>query len=176
MSTSRRFVVSDLPALIAEGRRLIAAATPGPVRAGRSDMISYGADDDRPYKNIYVGAATARRARNDVPDDLAKVWGVNCIEVWGQVLDTLREVYGRDMPYNQTPCELIADLVPAQDDEAPLRAAAREALDVLTRLADSAAYWSDYDVPVGLVADVDAAKARLAGVLAVRSAKGGHDV
>jgi hypothetical protein len=45
-----------------------------------------------------------------------------------------------------------------------LRAAAREALDVLTRLADSAAYWSDYDVPVGLVADVDAAKARLAGV------------
>jgi hypothetical protein len=46
-----------------------------------------------------------------------------------------------------------------------LRAAAREALDVLTRLADSAAYWSDYDVPVGLVADVDAAKARLAGVL-----------
>ena len=46
-----------------------------------------------------------------------------------------------------------------------LRAAAREALDVLTRLADSAAYWSDYDVPVGLVAEVDAAKARLAGVL-----------
>lgn len=67
------------PPLIAEGRRLIAAATPGPVRAGRSDMISYGADDDRPYKNIYVGAATARRARNDVPDDLAKVWGVNCV-------------------------------------------------------------------------------------------------
>lgn len=70
---------ADIPALIAEGRRLIAAATPGPVRAGRSDMISYGADDDRPYKNIYVGAATASRARNDVPDDLAKVWGVNCI-------------------------------------------------------------------------------------------------
>ena len=46
-----------------------------------------------------------------------------------------------------------------------LRAAAREAIDVLTRLADSAAYWSDYDVPVGLVAEVDAAKARLAGVL-----------
>lgn len=68
-----------IPAIIAEGRRLIAEATPGPVRAGRSDMISYGADDDRPYKNIYVGAATARRARNDVPDDLAKVWGVNCI-------------------------------------------------------------------------------------------------
>ena len=48
---------------------------------------------------------------------------------------------------------------------AALRAAATEALNVLTRLADSAAYWSDYGVPVGLVAEVDAAKARLAGVL-----------
>ena len=46
-----------------------------------------------------------------------------------------------------------------------LRAAATEALAVLTRLADSDAYWSDYGVPVGLVAEVDAAKARLAGVL-----------
>lgn len=52
-----------------------------------------------------------------------------------------------------------------QKREAPLRAAAREALNVLTRLADSAAYWSDYDVPVGLVAEIDAAKARLAGAL-----------
>ena len=52
-----------------------------------------------------------------------------------------------------------------QKREAPLRAAAREAIDVLTRLADSAAYWSDYDVPVGIVAEVDAAKARLAGAL-----------
>ena len=86
-------------------------------------------------------------------------------EVWGQVLDTLREVYGRDMPYNQTPCELIADLVPAQDDEAPLRAAATEALDVLTRLADSAYQWAGRDVPPGLVAEIDSAKARLAGVL-----------
>lgn len=47
-----------------------------------------------------------------------------------------------------------------------LRAAAREALDVLTRLADSAAYWSEYDVPVGIVAEIDEAKARLAGALA----------
>ena len=46
-----------------------------------------------------------------------------------------------------------------------LRSAATEALAVLTRLADSAAYWSDYDVPVGLVAEIDAAKARLAGAL-----------
>ena len=99
----------------------------------------------------------------DCDDESAEERGRD--EVWSQVLDTLREVYGRDMPYNHTPCELIADLVPAQDDDAPLRAAAREALDVLTRLADSAAYWSDYDVPVGLVADVDAAKARLAGAL-----------
>ena len=46
-----------------------------------------------------------------------------------------------------------------------ITAAAREALAVLTRLADSAAYWSDYDVPVGIVAEVDEAKARLAEVL-----------
>jgi len=46
-----------------------------------------------------------------------------------------------------------------------LRAAATEALAVLTRLADSAAYWADYDVPVGLISEVDEAKARLAGAL-----------
>jgi len=46
-----------------------------------------------------------------------------------------------------------------------LRAAAREALDVLTRLADSAHRWAGRDVPVGLVSEIDAAKARLAGVL-----------
>ncbi len=46
-----------------------------------------------------------------------------------------------------------------------LEPAAREALAVLTRLADSAAYWSDYDVPVGIVPEIDAAKARLAGAL-----------
>ena len=54
---------------------------------------------------------------------------------------------------------------PAGAENERLRAAATEALDVLTRLADSAAYWSDYDVPVGIVAEIDAAKARLAGVL-----------
>ena len=42
---------------------------------------------------------------------------------------------------------------------------APEALAVLTRLADSAAYWSEYDVPLGIVSEIDAAKARLAGVL-----------
>lgn len=46
-----------------------------------------------------------------------------------------------------------------------LRAAATYALAVLTRLADSAAYWSDYDVPIGLIAEIDEAKARLAGAL-----------
>lgn len=48
---------------------------------------------------------------------------------------------------------------------AHLRAAATYALAVLTRLADSAAYWSEYDVPVGIVAEIDEAKARLAGAL-----------
>ena len=68
---------------------------------------------------------------------------------------------------------VIADAIPetafeiadATSGIAALRAAATEALAVLTRLADSAAYWSDYDVPVGIVAEIDAAKARLAGVL-----------
>jgi hypothetical protein len=49
----------------------------------------------------------------------------------------------------------------------PLRAAATLALAVLTRLADSAAYWSEYGVPVGIVSEIDEAKARLAGVLNV---------
>lgn len=69
---------------------------------------------------------------------------------------------------------LLAVAEAADKREATLRAAAREAIDVLTRLADSAAYWSDYDVPVGLVADVDAAKARLAGVLAMVAAPEGE--
>ena len=46
-----------------------------------------------------------------------------------------------------------------------LRAAATEALAVLTRLADSAYQWAGRDVPPGLVSEIDAAKARLAGVL-----------
>jgi len=63
-------------------------------------------------------------------------------------------------------CVYVAcDCTEQQKREAPLRAAAIEALAVLTRLADSAAYWSDYDVPVGIVSDIDSAKARLAGVL-----------
>jgi hypothetical protein len=46
-----------------------------------------------------------------------------------------------------------------------LRAAAREALDALTRLADSASEWQVYALPAGIVSEVDSAKARLAGVL-----------
>lgn len=49
--------------------------------------------------------------------------------------------------------------------EAQLLAASRNALTVLTDLAESAAYWSDYDVPVGLVPRVDEARARLAAAL-----------
>jgi hypothetical protein len=46
-----------------------------------------------------------------------------------------------------------------------LRAAATYALAVLTRLADSAYQWAGRDVPVGLTAEIDEAKARLAGAL-----------
>jgi len=56
---------------------------------------------------------------------------------------------------------------PARDE---VREAAEEALGVLTDLAESAAYWSEYDVPLGIVSRVDFAKARLAAALA---AKGG---
>lgn len=59
--------------------------------------------------------------------------------------------------------KLRSDLAPAAPDE--LRKAAEEALGVLTDLAESAAYWSEYDVPLGIVSRVDFAKARLAGVL-----------
>ena len=61
---------------------------------------------------------------------------------------------------------VVCDCTEQQKREAPLRAAAREALAVLTRLADSAHQWAyPGSVPVGIVAEVDAAKARLAGVL-----------
>ena len=60
--------------------------------------------------------------------------------------------------------DVAVHLVPSAENER-LRAAATEALAVLTRLADSAAYWSEYDVPVGLIAEIDEAKARLAGAL-----------
>ena len=57
------------------------------------------------------------------------------------------------------------DCTEQQKREAPLRAAAREALDVLTRLADSESEWQVYALPAGIASEVDAAKARLAGVL-----------
>ena len=46
-----------------------------------------------------------------------------------------------------------------------LRAAATLAHAVLTRLADSAYQWAGRDVPVGLISEVDEAKAQLAGVI-----------
>lgn len=63
------------------------------------------------------------------------------------------------LPYREGECWLCPDC------SRRLRAAALEALAVLTQLADSAAYWSEYDVPVGIVSEIDSAKARLAGVL-----------
>ena len=65
-------------------------------------------------------------------------------------------------------CEMEGDeevVAALRAENERLRAAATEALAVLMRVADGAAYWSDYDVPVGIVSEIDAAKARLAGVL-----------
>ena len=53
----------------------------------------------------------------------------------------------------------------AEADLVRLRAAATYALAVLTRLADSAYLWAGRDVPVGLTAEIDEAKARLGGIL-----------
>jgi len=61
---------------------------------------------------------------------------------------------------------LYAEQERLADEVRRLRAAASEALYVLDRLADSAAAWAYHDdVPTGLVSEIDAAKARLAGVL-----------
>lgn len=68
-------------------------------------------------------------------------------------------------PDGERPRAMAARLNDFAVDEANLRAAAREALTVLTRLADSAHRWAGRDVPVGIVAEIDAAKARLAGAL-----------
>ena len=63
-------------------------------------------------------------------------------------------------------CVYVAcDCTHEQKRAATLRAAAAEALAVLTRLADSAYQWAGRDVPVGLTAEIDEVKARLAGVL-----------
>ena len=49
---------------------------------------------------------------------------------------------------------------------AALEPAAREALAVLAKLADSAHQWAGRDVPAGIISEIDEAKARLAGALA----------
>ena len=63
--------MADLLSLISGGRRLIEEAMLGPLHAGRSDMVSYVLDDDRPFKNIY--------GPDSPPDDIARVWGERCI-------------------------------------------------------------------------------------------------
>lgn len=72
----------------------------------------------------------------DCDDDAAEERGRE--EVWGDVLDTLRTVYGRDMPYNESPCELIADLVPPGDV-----AAVREAAERLREVASAGVEFDD---------------------------------
>lgn len=63
------------------------------------------------------------------------------------------------VPYQGGECWLCPDCARR------LRSAATYARTVLTRLADSAYQWAGRDVPVGLISEIDEAKARLAGVL-----------
>ena len=152
---------ADIPALIAEGRRLIAAATPGPVETSLHEKLTTVGDTNH---------WTVKEHEFPQPPyegQLTEEWGVY------PPLGEAGPVALVSGPHNAALFVFAVNNLPAllavaeaaDKREATLRAAAREALTVLTRLADSAAYWSDYDVPVGLVAEVDAAKARLAGVL-----------
>jgi hypothetical protein len=60
------------------------------------------------------------------------------------------------------PSDTLAQL----DADFLLIAAAPDLLAVCQRLAGSAAYWSEYDVPLGIVADLQAAIAKATGVAA----------
>ena len=93
-------------------------------------------------------------------------------DAWPDAVATVERLYGDPMAFKAGPAEPKPDAPAPQP--APLPEAARQALAVLTEIADSAAYWSDYDVPLGIVSRVDEAKARLAAALASRGAKGGE--
>lgn len=49
------------------------------------------------------------------------------------------------------------------EDDADLIAAAPEMLAVLERLEESAEYWSEYEVPIGIVEDIKASIAKARG-------------
>lgn len=58
-------------------------------------------------------------------------------------------------------CELFGPDAPANGD---LIAAAPDMRRVLLKLRESAAYWSEYDVPLGIVDEINAAVAKSYGV------------
>lgn len=61
------------------------STTPGPWRAGRSDMLSYGGgNEDRPWKNVY------RPAKDDDPLHLGQLLPVVVARAFG---DTEEEVF-----------------------------------------------------------------------------------
>lgn len=74
----------------------------------------------------------------------------------------MRDVWSAGLRSDVTALRAENERLRAENER--LRGAATEALAVLTRLADSAYQWAGRDVPVGLTAEIDEAKARLSGV------------
>lgn len=68
------------PELLSEIEKLEREASPGPWRAGRSDTVTYGAENVA-YKNVY-GRETDRHPRTgmDIPVEVARGQGEQCVE------------------------------------------------------------------------------------------------
>ena len=69
------------PATLDELAALEAAATPGPWRSGRSDMLSYSGDGVGPFKNVYCDDERAEMHRGErQPYTVGRGEGEECVE------------------------------------------------------------------------------------------------
>lgn len=101
-----RILRSLLAALPAEGE------PPAPQPAPTSgDPRCYRCDREYPFKIGFCEDCLNAAAGSLPPEVEAACIERGREEVWADVLDSLRAVYGKDMPYDESPCELIVDLV-----------------------------------------------------------------